>query len=142
MLAKGAFPVLAAGCVVAAALALAVAGAAAGPLAGAAVTGAILAIWSLGNAGGVSGAPASAGATQRDRRIGLGLALSLAAGVGLSAGIAPGPGFFELPRSLWGLLLGVWLVPLVLTSIGFAWAFQPPDATARERLRKASRRDP
>ena len=120
--------VLAASLVAAAALTLPVAG---GALAAVAASGAILAVWNVGSAGG--------GPSRRlDVVTGGGLALSLVGGTLMAAGLADGPGFFGLPRSLWGLLLGIWLIPLVLTSAGFAASFHPPDAADLKRLRAGS----
>ncbi len=139
MLAKGGrSPILAASLVVAAAAALLLPGESAGPLAAVAVSAAVIAVWSVGSAG-----RPETGAGQRQKRIrgaiGIGFGLSLAAGALLAAGLADGPGFFGLPRSLWGLLLGVWLIPLLLTSLGFAVSFAPPTPAELERLRARSR---
>ena len=112
----------------------------AGGLAAAAVVLAILAVWSFGTAGGERARAALQRRNRWDRWTGVGLALSLGAGTLLAAGIGSAPGLFGLPGALWGLLLGVWLVPLLLTSAGFALAFRPPDRAALERLRAACRR--
>ena len=122
---------LAASLVVAAALTLPVAG---GTLAAVAASGAVVAVWMVGSAGG---------GRRRglDRATSGGLVLALVGGTLMAAGLADGPGFFGLPRSLWGLLLGIWLIPLVLTSAGFAVSFRPPDAADLDRLRAASRPD-
>lgn len=110
-------------------------------LAAAAVSGAILTSWAVGSPG-----PRASGAGKRWNRLhraaSVGFALSLAAGALLAAGLWEGPGFFGVPRSLWGLLLGVWLLPLVLTSLGFAASFAPPDPADLERLRSRSRGGP
>lgn len=123
---------LAASLVVAAALTLPVAG---GTLAAVVASGAVMAVWLVGSAGGGPrrGLDAATSAA---------LVLALVGGTLIAAGLADGPGFFGLPRSLWGLLLGIWLIPLVLTSAGFAASFRPPDAAALDRLRAAARRDP
>ena len=123
---------LAASLVVAAALTLPVAG---GTLAAVAAGGAVVAVWMVGSAGGGR-------RRALDRATSGGLVLALVGGTLMAAGLADGPGFFGLPRSLWGLLLGIWLIPLVLTSAGFAASFRPPDAAALDRLRAAARRDP
>ncbi len=133
--------ILAASLVVAAAAALLLPGESTGYLAAAAVSAAILAAWSVGTAG----RPKSRPAKRRNllqRAVTVGFALSLAAGAVLAAGLADGPGFFGLPRSLWGLLLGVWLIPLVLTSFGFAASFAAPTPAELERLRARSREEP
>lgn len=143
MLAKGTgpgSPVLAASLVVLAAGALLVPARVGSLVAAAVVSAAILAVWGAGSAGGRPGRDAWRGA-RGDRLASFGLACSLGAGALLAAGFADGPGFFGLPRSLWGLLLGVWLLPLVITSVGFALSFRPPDPAARNRLRAVSRRD-
>ena len=133
--------VLAASLVAAAAMALSVPGGPGAILAAVAVSGAILGVWSVGSVRPAEGdmvRPRS----RLDRAAGLGLALSLVAGTLLAAGLADGPGFFGLPRSLWGLLLGVWLVPLILTSAGFAASFRPPKAMDVDRLRAGRARSP
>ena len=142
MLAKGGRSrILAASLVVAAAAALLLPGESAGLLAAAAVSAAVIAVWSVGSAG-----RPETGAGQRQKRIRravrIGFGLSLASGALLAAGLADGTGFFGLPRSLWGLLLGVWLIPLVLTSLGFAVSFAPPTPAELERLRARSRQSP
>lgn len=142
MLAKGgASRILAASLVVAAAATLLVPGESAGFLAAAAASVAIIAVWSVGSAGG----PPSGTGKRRNRlhqAISIGFGLSLAAGALLAAGLADGPGAFGLPRSLWGLVLGVWLIPLVVTSLGFAVSFAPPTPAELERLRARSREGP
>ena len=142
MLAKGgASRILAASLVVAAAATLLVPGESAGFLAAAAASLAIIAVWSVGSAGG----PPSGTGKRRNRlhpAISIGFGLSLAAGALLAAGLADGPGAFGLPRSLWGLVLGVWLIPLVVTSLGFAVSFAPPTPAELERLRARSREGP
>ena len=144
MLAKGiggTSRVLAPATVVAATVALLTAGASSGLLVAALVGGAVLTAWSVG----IAGRPAS-GAPKRWSGLAsaasVGFALSLVSGALLAAGLADGPGFFGLPRSLWGLLLGVWLIPLVLTSLGFAVSFAPPTPAELERLRARSREGP
>ena len=144
MLAKGVggmSRILAAFLVVAAAAVLVGSARSSGPVAAAAVSGAIIAVWGVGSAGrrdcrrakwrGRLGQAAS-----------VGFALSLGAGALLAAGLVDGAGWFGLPRSLWGLLLGVWLAPLFVTGLGFAAAFEPPDPAALERLRAGSRDGP
>lgn len=126
--------VLAASLIVAAAATLLAPGEIVGFLAAAGVTAAVLAVWSTGSAG--PGNPTRKVGTRLDRATSAGLAVSLGAGCLLAAGIADGPSLFGLPRSLWGLLLGVWLIPLVLTSLGFAAAFEPPDPAGLERLER------
>ena len=133
--------ILAALLVVAAAAALLLPGESTACLAAVAVSAAILANWSAG----AGGRPRSGAAKRRNlvrAAVTAGFGLSLAAGTLLAAGLAGGPGFFGLPRSLWGLLLGVWLVPLVLTSLGFAVSFAPPTPAELERLRARSRQSP
>ena len=142
MLAKGgASRILAASLVIAAAATLLMPGESTGLLAAAAASLAILAVWCVGTDGRTH-----AGAAKRRnlfrQAVTVGFGLSLAAGVLLAAGLADGPGLFGLPRSLWGLLLGVWLIPLVLTSLGFAASFAPPTPAERERLRARSRQGP
>ena len=131
--------ILAASLVIAAA-ALLLPGESAGYLAAAAVSVAVIAAWSVGTAG-----RPKPGTTKRrnllHRAVAAGFGLSLAAGALLAAGLADGPGFFGLPRSLWGLLLGVWLIPLVVTSLGFAVSFVAPTAAELERLRARSQED-
>ncbi|MCY3744666.1 MAG: hypothetical protein OXH05_00420 [Acidobacteria bacterium] len=142
MLAKGGLSgVLAASLVVAAAAMLLVARESAGLAAGAAASLAIIAVWNVGTAGRPkSGTPQRRNLPSQAVTVGLGL--SLAAGALLAAGLADGPGFFGLPRSLWGLLLGIWLIPLALTSLGFAVSFTAPTPAELERLRARSREDP
>ena len=96
-----------------------------------AVSGATMAAWCAGSAG----PERPRRGTRSDRATSIAFALILGAGVLLAAGLADGAGFLGLPRSLWGLLLGVWLGPLVVTSLGFALAFEPPDPVVLKRLR-------
>ena len=133
--------VLAASLVIAGAVTLLLPGESAGLLAAAAASLAILAVW----CGGTDGHPQSDGAKLRNllRQVAtVGFGLSLAAGTLLAAGLADGPGAFGLPRSLWGLLLGVWLIPLVITSLGFVVSFAPPTPAELERLRSQTRGSP
>ena len=132
--------ILAASLVVAAAAALLLPGESSGTLAAAAVSAAVMAAWGIGT----TGPPTSGAAKRRNllhRVVTAGFALSLTAGALLAAGFADGPGFYGLPRSLWGLLLGVWLIPLVTTSLGFAVSFAPPTSAELERLRARARED-
>lgn len=142
MLAKGgASRILAASLVIAAAATLLMPGESTGLLAAAATSLAILAVWCVGTDGRTH-----AGAAKRRnlfrRAVTVGFGLSLAAGAVLAAGLGDGTGFFGLPRSLWGLLFGVWLIPLVMTSLGFAVSFAPPTPAELERLRARSREGP
>ncbi|MCY4627484.1 MAG: hypothetical protein OXE58_07950 [Acidobacteria bacterium] len=127
--------------VVVAAAALLIPGGSSGVLAAAAVSAAVIATWGMGSAG-----RRASGSPKRWNRLhqaaSASFALSLAAGALLAAGLFEGPGFFGLPRSLWGLLLGVWLIPLVVTSLGFAASFAPPDPADLERLRSRSQEGP
>ena len=105
------------------------------------MSAAVIAVWSVGAAG----RPKPGTAKRRHllhRALTVGFGLSLTAGTLLAAGLADGPGIFGLPRSLWGLLLGVWLIPLVITSLGFAVSFTPPTAAELERLRTQSQDGP
>ena len=142
MLAKGGVSrILAASLVIAAAATLLIPGESAGLLAAAGASLAIIAVWNAG----IAGRPRSGTGKRRHRLHTLatvGFGLSLAAGALLAAGLADGPGALGLPRSLWGLLLGVWLIPLVVTSVGFAVSFAPPTPAELERLRARSREDP
>lgn len=142
MLAKGgASRILAASLVVAAAATLFIPAESAALPAAAAASLAILAVWCAGAAG----RPEADAAKRRNllrQLVTVGFGLSLTAGALLAAGLADGPGFFGLPRSLWGLLLGVWLIPLVMTSLGFAASFAPPTPAELARLRGRSREDP
>ena len=147
MLAKGIGTlsrVLAPAIVVAAAAALLIPGESSGLLAAVAVSAAVIAVWTIGTVG-IGGRPES-GSKKRTQRLHqaatVGFALSLTAGALLAAGLFDGPGFFGLPRSLWGLLLGVWLIPLLVTSLGFAASFAPPGPTDLERLRARSQESP
>ena len=133
--------VLAAFLMVVAAVALLVPAGPSSALAAAAVSAAVIAVWSVGAAG----RPKPGTAKRRHllhRALTVGFGLSLTAGTLLAAGLADGPGIFGLPRSLWGLLLGVWLIPLVITSLGFAVSFTPPTAAELERLRTQSQDGP
>ena len=142
MLAKGVQSrILAASLVVAAAAALLRSGESAGLLAAAAVSAAVIAVWSVGSAGRPE-TNARKRQNRLDQAFSIGFGLSLAAGAGLAAGLGDGTGFFGLPRSLWGLVLGIWLIPLLLTSLGFAVSFAPPTPAELERLRARSREDP
>ena len=144
MLAKGiggTSRVLAGPLVVVATAALLIPGESSGVLAAAAVSAAVIATWTMGSVG-----RRASGSSKRWNRLhqaaSASFALSLAAGALLAAGLFEGPGFFGLPRSLWGLLLGVWLIPLVVTSLGFAASFAPPDPADLERLRSRSQEGP
>lgn len=133
--------ILAASLVVAAAATLLIPGESAGLLAAAAVSAAVIAVWSVGSAG----RPGTRTGKRRNRlhqAFSIGFGLSLAAGAVLAAGLGDGTGLFGLPRSLWGLLFGVWLIPLVMTSFGFAVSFAPPTPAELERLRARSREGP
>ena len=133
--------VLAAFLMVVAPVALLVPGEPSGYLAAAAVSAAVVAVWSVGS----NGRPKSGDGQRRNRlhrAISIGFGCSLAAGALLAAGFAEGPGVLGLPRSLWGLLLGVWLIPLVLTSLGFAVSFAPPTTAELQRLRDRSQEGP
>ena len=93
---------------------------------------AILLTWATGSAG-----PAAAPGGWRkrvDRWTTAGLAVSLAAGAGLAATL-DGVGPYGLPAALWALVIGVFVVPLVLTSVGSAVSFEPPSDSDLERLR-------
>ena len=144
MLAKGVGGVsriLAASLVIAGAVTLLIPGESAGLLAAAVASLAIIAVWSVGSAGG----PPSGTGNRRNRlhqAISVGFGLSLGVGAFLAAGFADGPGAFGLPRSLWGLVLGVWLIPLAVTSVGFAVSFAPPTPAELARLRGQSRESP
>ena len=133
--------VLAAFLMAAGAATLLLSGESTGYLAAVAVSAAILAAWSVGAAGRPRSGTAKRG-NLLHAAVTVGFGLSLAAGALLAAGLMDGPGFFGLPRSLWGLLLGVWLIPLVLTSLGFAVSFAPPTAADLERIRARSRQSP
>ena len=144
MLAKGIGTlsrVLAPAIVVAAAAALLIPGESSGLLAAVAVSAAVIAVWTVG----IGGRPESGSKKRRQRlhqAATVGFAVSLTAGALLAAGLLEGPGWFGLPRSLWGLLLGVWLIPLVVTSLGFAASFAPPGPADLERLRSRSQEGP
>ena len=129
--------VIAASSVIAAAATLLLPGESSGSLAAVAVSAAVIAAWTVG----IGGHPGSGSKKRRQRlhqAATAGFALSLMAGALLAAGLFEGPGFFGLPRSLWGLLLGVWLIPLLVTSLGFAASFAPPGPADLERLRSRS----
>ena len=100
-----------------------------GPLAsGLSVAGAIAAVWIAG------GAPGRAGRWSSGAFL-----LTLGGGVAAAgAGSAIRP--MGLPLGLWGLLFGVFLLPLLLTTVGFAVAFRAPDPEGLTRLRAAARR--
>ena len=132
--------VLAAFLMVIAAVALLVPGEPSGSLPAFAVSAAVLAVWSVG-AGGRRKSGTARRRSLLHSVVTVGFGLSLVAGTLLAAGLLDGPGLFGLPRSLWGLLLGVWLIPLVLTSLGFAASFAPPSAAELERLRARSHED-
>lgn len=89
---------------------------------------AILSVWGLG-------LRARARRSAWDRWTGAGLATSLGGGV-LGAALLEGSGAFGLPRALWALLLGVFLVPLVLTNLGFFLSFEPPAPEDLRRIRQ------
>ena len=108
---------------------------------------AVIAVWVAGASG-----PGRRPLRSRSERVtSVLLGASLLGGILLAAGIGDGPGPWGLPRSLWGLLLGVWLIPLVVTSIGFAVSFrtregeagpQDPEASGRHAASDASDRSP
>ncbi len=118
----------------AAAVAAPAGGSAGAGLVAGAVALAILAVWSTGSA---VGANRSARGARWDRWTTTGLAASLVLGVA-GAALLSGDGPFGLPRALWALLSGVFLVPLLLTTVGFAAAFEPPSNEDLRRLREAA----
>lgn len=110
------------------------------------VTAAISGAWILGPPASLRGA-ADAGSIRR-RRIGRWITgaffASLAIGSLLAAGVFAGPPPAAgappgLPRSLLGLLFGVFLLPLALTSVGFALTFRPPAPEGLAALRRAAK---
>ena len=142
MLAKGSpSRILAASLVVAATATLLVPGESTGYLAAAAAGAAVIAVWSVGSAGRPKPGPGKR-RNRLQRAISIAFGLSLVAGALLAAGLADGPGAFGLPRSLWGLVFGVWLIPLVATSLGFAFSFAPPTPAELQRLRGRSQEGP
>lgn len=111
------------------------------------VTGAITGVWILGTPPTRPGASAAARRDARRRRadrwISGAFFLSLAAGALLATGVfgagqpdTGGPPGLPLP--LLGLLFGVFLLPLVLTGIGFALTFRPPAPEGLAALRHAA----
>lgn len=120
------------------------------------VTGAITGVWILGTPPTRPGTGAAARRDARRRRadrwISGAFFLSLGAGALLATGVfggstraddalptgGPMPG---LPLPLLGLLFGVFLLPLLLTGIGFALTFRPPDPEGLAALRRAAERD-
>lgn len=112
------------------------------------VTGAITGVWILGSPRPRPGAGAAARRDARRRRADRWISgvffLSLAAGALLTTGVFGGsppadtgapPG---LPLPLLGLLFGVFLLPLVLTGVGFALTFRPPAPEGLAALRRAA----
>lgn len=72
---------------------------------------------------------------------------SLAAGTLVAASIPASPGAGALaspglPPSVSGLVVGVFLAPLLLTSLDFAFSFRAPSANDLDRLRRAARETP
>lgn len=75
------------------------------------------------------------------------LLASLAAGTLLAASVpatsgTDAPTSPALPASVYGLVVGVFLAPLLLTSLGFALSFRAPSASDLDRLRRAARAAP
>lgn len=110
------------------------------------VTGAITGAWILGPPASLRGA-VDAGSVRR-RRIGRWITgaffVSLAIGSLLAAGVFAGPppaagAPAALPRSLLGLLIGVFFLPLALTSVGFSLAFRPPAPEGLAALRRTAK---
>lgn len=109
------------------------------------VTGAITGAWILGPRSSLRGAADTRGVLQR--RIGRWLTgaffVSLASGSLLATGVFSGPPLAGappgLPLPLLGLLLGVFLLPLALTSVGFALTFRPPAPEGLAALRRAAK---
>ena len=111
------------------------------------VTGAITGVWILGSPRPRPGASAAARRDARrkraDRWITGAFFLSLATGALLTTGVFGGsppadsapPG---LPLPLLGLLFGVFLLPLVLTGVGFALTYRPPAPEGLAALRRAA----
>ena len=75
----------------------------------------------------------------RERIVAALLVACLAMGGLAAAGRIDAAGPLGLPVAVWGLLGGVWILPLVLTSASFAVFFRPPDAAA---LKRAQEREP
>lgn len=117
------------------------------------VTGAITGVWILGTPATRPGTGAAARRDARRRRadrwisgvffLSLGAGALLATGVfgdSLPGGASPDAGGAPpgLPLPLFGLLFGVFLLPLVLTGIGFALTFRPPAPEGLAALRRAA----
>ena len=109
------------------------------------VTIAITGAWILGPRSSLRGAAHTRGVLRM--RIGRWLTgaffVSLASGSLLAAGVFSGPppagAPLGLPLSLLGLLFGVFLLPLALTSVGFALSFRPPAPEGLAALRRAAK---
>lgn len=117
------------------------------------VTGAITGVWILGTPPTRPGSGAAARRDARRRRadrwISAAFFLSLGGGALLATGVfgsstpadsalPPGGAPPGLPLPLLGLLFGVFLLPLLLTGIGFALTFRPPAPDGLAALRRAA----
>jgi hypothetical protein len=97
-------------------------------------------VWIVALAAGVlvAGLVVLAVAGERRRRrsaavagaLGVLVAGSLAALLALAGRLAESPWPLGVPLALWVLFGGLWLVPLVLTGLGFAWGFEAPERAA------------
>lgn len=103
---------------------------------------AVAGAWLLGALPPAADRPAGTGRPRR--RAGLwstaAFLVSLGAGTLLTASLPAtrGPGAPAFPSSLSALVVGVFLAPLLLTSLGFALSFRPPSANDLDRLRRAA----
>jgi hypothetical protein len=72
--------------------------------------------------------------------LGLSLAASLAGLLVLAGRLAEAPWPAGVPLALWLLFAGLWLVPLLVTGLGHAWAFagEEVEPAALARLRRAA----
>lgn len=107
---------------------------------------AIAGAWLLGALPPAADRPAETGRPRRraGRWTTAAFLVSLGAGALLTASLpaARGPEAPAFPPSLSALIVGVFLAPLLLTSLGFALSFRPPSAEDLDRLRRAAREAP
>ena len=111
-----------------------------------AAAAAVAGAWLLGGPPPTDDPPAGTRRPRRraGRRTTAAFLVSLGAGALLTASLptARGPEAPAFPPSLSALILGVFLAPLLLTSLGFALSFRPPSAEDLDRLRRAAREAP
>ena len=102
---------------------------------------AVAGAWLLGALPPAADRPAGTGRPRRRAGLWSTAAFLVSLGAGTLLAALPstrGPGAPAFPPSLSALVVGVFLAPLLLTSLGFALSFRPPSANDLDRLRRAA----